>query len=378
MTADSPATRLATRLAFLVAGFGLACWAPLVPFAKQRLGIGDGVLGLLLLCLGIGSVVAMLVTGVVSARHGSRPVIIAGGLGAALLLPGLALAGQPWMLGGVLLLFGAALGSLDVAMNVHALAVERGAGRPLMSGFHALFSAGGLAGAALVTALLSAGWSPLQGTLLGSALMLVAMALAAPRLLRATAAPAEPPRLAWPRGPVRLLAGLAGVCFLVEGAVLDWSALLLTEGGLLPAAQGGLGFLVFSVAMTAGRFGGDALCARLGDATVLIAGGAVAVAGFALVLLSTAVWPAMAGFLGIGLGAANLVPVLFRRAGAQTAMPPALAIAAISTTGYAGVLLGPAAIGFVSQVWDLQGAFALLALLLALVPLSARRVTGQG
>lgn len=375
--ADRPATRLATRLVFLVAGFGLACWAPLVPFAKQRLGIGDGVLGLLLLCLGIGSVVAMLVTGVVSARHGSRPVILAGGLGVALLLPGLALAGQPWALGGVLLLFGAALGSLDVAMNVHALDVERDAGQPLMSGFHALFSAGGLVGAALMTALLSAGWTPVQGTLLGSALMLAAMALAAPRLLRGAPASADAPRLAWPRGPVLLLAGLAGVCFLVEGAVLDWSALLLTEGGLVPAAQGGLGFMVFSVAMTAGRLGGDALCARLGDRRVLVAGGWLAVAGFGAVLVAPSLLWAMAGFLAIGLGASNLVPVLFRRAGAQTVMPPALAIAAISTTGYAGVLLGPAAIGFVSHLMGLPVAFALLSTLLALLPLCAHRVVAR-
>jgi predicted MFS family arabinose efflux permease len=364
--ADSPATRLATRLAFLVAGFALACWAPLVPFAKQRLGVGDGVLGALLLCLGVGSVVAMLWAGWFSARHGSRPVVIAGGLGVALLLPLLALADAPLTLGLALMLFGAALGSLDVAMNVHALAVERDAGRPLMSGFHALFSVGGLLGAAFMTALLSAGWSPLAGTLLGSALMLAAMGVVAPRLLRAT-----------PRGPVLLLALLAGVCFLVEGAVLDWSALLLTEGGLLAAAQGGLGFLVFSVAMTAGRFGGDALCARLGDRVVLTAGGLLAVGGFVLVLLASSAGPAMAGFFCIGLGASNLVPVLFRRAGAQTVMAPGLAIAAISTTGYAGVLLGPAAIGFVSHLVGLPIAFALLAALLALLPLLAHRVVAR-
>ena len=374
--ADRPSTRLATRLAFLVAGFALACWAPLVPFAKHRLGVSDGTLGALLLCLGIGSVVAMLWAGWFSSRHGSRPVVIVGGLGVALLLPLLAVAGQPLTLGLALFAFGAALGSLDVAMNVHALAVERDAGQPLMSGFHALFSVGGLAGAALMTALLSVGWTPLAGTLLGTVLMLAAMAVVAPRLLPSAPA-AEPPRLAWPRGPVLLLAVLAGVCFLVEGAVLDWSALLLTEGGLVPAAQGGLGFMVFSVAMTAGRLGGDALCARLGDRTVLTAGGLLAVAGFVLLLVAPSVWPAMAGFLCIGLGASNLVPVLFRRAGTQTAMPPGLAIAAISTTGYAGVLLGPAAIGFVSQWAGLPVAFALLAALLGLLPLCAHRVTAR-
>ena len=183
-SADRPATRLATRLAVLVAGFGIACWAPLVPFAKTRLGVDDGVLGLLLLSLGIGSVVAMLLTGVMSARYGSKPIIIAGGLGLALVLPLLAIASSPATLALALFAFGAALGSIDVAMNIHAVEVERDAGRPLMSGFHALFSIGGFAGSALMTALLSLQLGALACTLICSVLMLVAMLAAWPRLLR--------------------------------------------------------------------------------------------------------------------------------------------------------------------------------------------------
>src|SRR5947209_3790620 len=127
-SADRPATRLATRLAFLVAGFGIACWAPLVPFAKIRLGVDDGILGLLLLSLGIGSVVAMLLTGVLSARYGSKPIIIAGGLGLVFVLPLLAITSSPATLAPALFAFGAALGSIDVAMNIHAVEVERSAG----------------------------------------------------------------------------------------------------------------------------------------------------------------------------------------------------------------------------------------------------------
>jgi len=153
LTANRPETRLATRLAFLVAGFGVACWAPLVPFAKQRLQVDT--LGLLLLCLGVGSVAAMLLAGVINSRHGSRPIILAGGFGLAVLLPLLAVAGSPVSLGLTLLGFGAALGSLDVAMNIHAVEVERAAAKPLMSGFHALFSVGGFIGATLITFLLS-------------------------------------------------------------------------------------------------------------------------------------------------------------------------------------------------------------------------------
>lgn len=235
-SADRPATRLATRLSFLVAGFGIACWAPLVPFARDRLGVDEGVLGLLLLCVGVGSVVAMLATGALSARYGSRPVILGGGFGLAATLPLLTLADTPLALGGALFAFGAALGSLDVAMNVHAVEVERAAGRPLMSGFHALFSVGGFAGASLMTFLLSLRLSAPASTVLCALLMLAAMLLAAPRLLRSVAAH-DGSLLAMPRGIVLLLAGLAAVTFLAEGALLDWSALLITDTGLVAAAQ---------------------------------------------------------------------------------------------------------------------------------------------
>src|SRR5689334_23068715 len=107
MTFDRPAARLATRLSFLVAGFGVACWAPLVPFAKARLAVDDGVLGLLLLCLGVGSVSAMLVTGSLSARYGAKPFIMAGGLGLVVLLPPLTIAASPLTLAAALLGFGA-------------------------------------------------------------------------------------------------------------------------------------------------------------------------------------------------------------------------------------------------------------------------------
>ncbi len=375
-TADRPATRLATRLVFFVAGFALACWAPLVPFAKQRLGIADATLGLLLLCLGLGSVLAMLATGVLAARLGSRPVIVASGLGLGLVLPLLALAGSPLALGLALLLFGACLGSLDVAMNVHALEVESAAGRPLMSGFHGFFSVGGFAGAALMTALLSGGLGERSATLLCAAPALLLTALAAPRLLRSRPE-AGGPLFVRPRGVVLLIAALSAICFLVEGAVLDWSALLVIETGRVQTvAQGGLGYMLFAIAMTAGRFGGDAVSARLGDRRTLLYSGLLAVAGFLLLLLAAQREAALAGFLLIGLGAANIVPVLFRRAGAQTQMPPALAIAAVTTTGYAGMLVGPAAIGFVAQATGLSAAFWGLAGLMLLVPLGARRVAG--
>jgi predicted MFS family arabinose efflux permease len=376
LSADRPETRLATRLAFLVAGFGLACWAPLVPFAKARLGVDDGVLGILLLCLGGGAVVAMLGAGILGARFGSKPIIIAGSLGIVLTLPMLAIVASPWALGLVLLFFGAAVGSLDVAMNVHAVEVEKASDRPLMSGFHALFSIGGFAGSAVMTLLLTVRMEPFAATLLSSVLMLAATIVAWPRLLR-TARAEEGPLFVMPRGIILVLAGLAAIMFLVEGAILDWSALLITSQGIVEASRGGVGYMLFASAMTAGRLGGDAVTDKFGDRAILIGGGSTALAGFAILLLSPVAWISLAGFVLIGLGAANIVPVFFRLAGSQTVMPSALAIAAVTTTGYAGILVGPAGVGFVADLLGLPAAFWGLAALLCLVPLSAGIVAAR-
>lgn len=374
LSADRPATRLATRLAFLVAGFGLACWAPLVPFAKERLGVDDGVLGVLLLCLGLGSVAAMLATGVLNARFGSKPIVIAGGIGMAVVLPVLTLASTPVTFAIALAIFGGTLGSLEVAMNIHAVEVEKGAARPLMSGFHAMFSIGGFVGSLLMTVLLSANAGAFTATVTCAALMIAGIVVAWPRLLD-TAQAGDAPLFAVPRGAVLLLAILAAIVFLVEGAVLDWSALFLTSGGIVPTEQGGIGYILFAIAMTTARLTGDALTARLGDRATLFWGGVVAIVGFVIVLASPIRLLALSGFLLIGLGAANIVPVLFRRGGSQTVMPPGLAVAAITMIGYAGVLLGPASIGFVANHVGLPGAFWMLVGLLCVVPLCAGLVT---
>ena len=369
----SGAPRVATRLSFLVAGFGVSCWAPLVPFAKDRLAVDEQVLGMLLLCMGSGSVVAMLFTGMLSARFGIRAVIFVSGVALALLLPTLVVASTPVALGLFLLLFGASLGALEVAMNIHAVEVERDAGRPLMSGFHALYSVGGFAGATFITTLLSAGFGALASVLIGSVMMLFAIIAAWPRLLRTRAAEGEP-HFAVPRGVVAVIATLTAITFLAEGALLDWSALLITGKNLMNVEQGGTGYMMFAIAMTAGRLSGDALIARIGDRAALLWGGVVAIAGFFVLLLAPVAALALAGCVLIGLGAANVVPVLFRSAGNQKVMPAGLAVAVISTTGYAGILLGPAIIGFVAKQVGLSNAFWMLPALLCLVPLTSRLV----
>lgn len=362
--------KLATYLAFFATGFGIASWAPLIPFVKARAGFNDAKLGLILLCLGVGSLMAMPLTGWLSARYGSKPMIVIGGLGFGLLFPFLVIAVDAWLLAGILLLIGASAGTLDVAMNVHAVEVERLAKTPVMSAFHAFFSIGGIVGAGGVTLLLSFGVTPFAAAMIAGAMTVAATLLAWPRLLSARG---QAVALVLPHGVVILLAALIAILFLVEGALLDWGALLLIDMKLSDATGGGLGYVLFSLAMTIGRLYGDRLVAKTGNRRMLVAGGLLTIAGFMLLIASAALAQALAAFVLIGFGASNLVPILFRLAGEQKLMPPSLAIAAVTTTGYAGILFGPALIGFVSQATNLQFAFLMLAVLTGLVPLASAR-----
>jgi sugar phosphate permease len=264
-------------------------------------------------------------------------------------------------------------------MNAHAVEVERAAGRQLMSGFHALFSIGGFLGAALVATLLTVGAGPFPSTSVCAGLMLAAMAVAWPRLLQATTTEKTErvPLFVRPRGVVLLVAALAAAIFLVEGAMLDWSALLISGKKLLTLNQAGLGYTLFAAAMTCGRLIGDWVTASIGDRKTLIVGGLIAVAGFVVLLTAPVAAVALAGFPLIGLGVSNIVPVFFRRAGSQTVMPPALAVTAITTAGYAGILLGPALIGYVAALVGLPISFWILAGLVCLVPLTAREAVGS-
>lgn len=350
----------------------MSAWAPLVPFAKARSGVDEAELGLLLLCLGIGSIVAMPITGMLGVRFGARPMILLGGIGCALCLPLLAIADTPLWLGLALLAFGAMLGTLDVAANAHAVEVEADATEPLMSGFHGLFSVGGIIGAGGLTLFLAAAGSPLLGASVAAVLTLGSILLAAPRLLR-TSGGSGSVVFALPKGIVLLLAAVTATTFLAEGALLDWSALLVVEKGLTGPTLGGLAYMLFAAAMTVGRLTGDATVRRFGARSVLVAGGLLAIAGFVMLLSAPIPLLAMSGFVLIGLGAANIVPILFSAAGRQTAMPPGLAIASITTIGYAGILMGPALLGFIAHATSLSMAFWLLAVLLLVVPLTAGR-----
>jgi len=363
--------QMATRIAFFIAGFGIAAWAPLVPYAKARAGLDEGTLGLLLLCLGVGSILAMPIAGVLAGRFGCRRVMAAGSLLICLALPLLATVSTVPLLIAGLFMFGAGLGTVDSTVNLQAVIVERASGRPMMSGFHGLFSLGGIVGAAGVSALLGLGLSPLGATLVVVALLLVALLKAAPHMLP-YGSQSSGPAFAVPHGVVLFIGCLCFVVFLAEGAVLDWSAVFLSAERQVDAAYAGLGYAAFALTMTVGRLTGDAIVHKLGAKRVIVMGGSVAAAGLLLATLAPAWEAALVGYALVGVGCSNIVPVLYTAVGKQTLMPEAIAVPAITTLGYAGILAGPALIGFIAHGSSLSIAFGLIAVMLIGVAASGK------
>lgn len=367
--------KLATKLAFFIAGFGLSCWAPMVPYAKARLGASHAELGAVLLFLGLGSVIGMPAAGSLASRLGCKFVIIAGSLGLMLALPLMALASSHLALGAVLFLFGLCLGAVDVAANIHGTEVQTQAARPLMSSFHGLYSVGGLVGAAVITVSLSFEFGIVTSAIFASLIILFCITVAAFRFLP------TPSRVkhsgstfVMPHSIAVLLGIMALLIFLVEGAVLDWGAILLNEYRNISVEHAGAGYVVFALTMTLARLVGDRIVIAIGNYKTLLIGATLTLIGVAVSAYSTNFIWILTGFGIAGFGAANIVPVLFSLAGTQKVMPADYAIAVTSTLGYLGVFLGPAAIGYVSGFTGLPIAFGALAALMIIVIILSKLV----
>lgn len=356
----------ATRLAFFIAGFVTATWAVIVPYARENTGVNEAALGTLLLCLGLGALIAMPVTGSLTSRFGCRRVIVAAIALVIVSTPLLAVMTHPILLGVTLLVFGIGVGVTDCAMNIQAILVEKASPVPLMSGFHGMYSFGGIAGAGLMTLLLALGINVVVATLLITLTVIVLFILSYPGLLT-YANPKEGPAFAVPRGIVLLLGLVCFLVFLTEGTVLDWSAVYLTQVRNMPETLGGLGYTCFAVAMTVARLTGDRLIRNMGRLTVVFGGAVTAAVGLALVTFVPSWHLSLLGYILVGAGCANIVPVMFSAVGQQRVMPQAVAVPAMTTMGYLGVLSGPAMIGYVAHFSSLAIAFSLIMALMLFV-----------
>lgn len=354
----------ATRLAFFSAGFSGAAWAPIIPYVKSRCELTDAHLGLLLLCLGMGSIVAMPIAGSLAGRFGCRWIIAFATLAVCCSLP--VLASSAFLPGLVIALtvFGAGVGSIDCVVSVQAIIVERASQKTMMSGFHGLFSVGGLLGAMGVSTLLGLGLSPVQASLAVVLLLLLGGGLALPGLLTGRSSSGKGPAFAVPHGIVLIIGIMCFIVFLAEGSAIDWSAVFLATVRHVDMRYTGLGYVAFASTMTIGRLLGDWLVRGV-PGRMLITGGSLLAASGMLLVAAIPLWQVtLLGYALVGAGCANVVPVLYSAVGRQTFMPEHLAVSAITTLGYSGILVGPAALGFVAQAASLPFALGIVGVFL--------------
>ena len=354
---------------FLVHGLVVSTWVSRIPSIKSSLHLGDGVFGLALLGTAIGSVIGIPVCGYFVTRYGSRTAAsFTSSLFCLALIPP-AFAFNAWTLFAALFFFGFMAGSNDVAMNSQGVAIERLMGTPTMSRFHGMFSIGGITGAAIGGLIAAHSISP-QIHLSAAAALILAFAIATGPYLMETRPDAKTPSIR-PRlshmPPALLVLSAIGFCiFLSEGAIADWTAIYLKQ--VLNAGPGiaAAGYAVFSATMSIFRLCGDAITARLGSSWTIRGGAALAACGLASALLVHSPYAALPGIALIGVGYSSIIPLVFAAGGKILGVGEGAGVATVSGLGYMGFLIGPPAIGFISQLTSLRFGLAFVVFLSAL------------
>lgn len=363
MSAAVPPTvaraRAAVSVAFFIMGFVLGLWFVHIPVVASRLALEPAALGSALLAIGLGSLLFQPVAGFLVARIGSRRGAVAF-LVALLTFVALAVH-MPNVVALIAVLFvtGAAGGAFNVAINTQAAEIETALDRPAMSTFHGFFSLGALAAAGVGSVLFARGWGDGRGMLVASAI-LAPTAVAIGTLFLDHAGAAARRRYVLP-GPALLpLVGLAVLCTTIEFSVNDWSTLFLTSGKGMSASEATLGFAMFSLAMATMRFAGSRAVKRVGEKAIVAGGGVLVTVGIAVALAAPPGIASAAGFLFVGIGAANLAPLLMSQASRMPGVEPSVGVAATGTGLTTGILLTPPLVGFVAQATSLYVALAMV------------------
>lgn len=365
----------AVKLIFLSNGFSLATIIPHFPWIQRMLEIGDAMMGFALLFPAIGAVTMMLLTGNLIQRFGSKRLILVSGILMQFCLPLILLVESLTLLAPILLVFGAATGMMDVAMNTQASRIENIYERPIMSSFHALFSLGTLLGGGLTSLLLGLGWTPLEHAGMIAILILLLVSACGPWLITKEKTSAEKaPLVSIPRGPVLILGLLAMVAMIAEGAATDWSAIYARNLLEASSSQAAAVFTFFALTMTVGRFTGDRLVHQWGPERLLRYSCGLGAVGLLIGLFSNRLEGAMFGFACLGFGLANLVPVLFSSASKIPGVNPGTGIAGVATLGYFGFLIGPPLIGTIAEFFGLDRALLLIVVFCSLIAIFAGRV----
>jgi len=367
--------RAATFGVFFVNGAAIGVWVAQIPFIQDRFDLAKSTLGLILLTMSIGVIVALPVMGQAVVRLGSARAVRLGGILCCLMVPLPLLAPDPYLLPFALLAFGAAGAAMDVSMNAHGSAIEGRLGRPIMSSLHAGWSFGGFTGAACVAGATAAGVDPRLQNSIAAGLLLLAL-LACVTSLGPGSATAAGERFQLPSRAVVLMAVLCFLTMVTEGAMADWGGVYLRGDLGASAGVAAAAFAAFAAGMTVGRLTGDWINERIGATRLLQGGSALAAIALGTLLVLASPVIALLGLVLVGVGVANGVPLLFSAAGGGGVETSGPSIAAVSSMGSLGFLVGPPFIGFLAEATSLPLALTTLCLATAAVAALAHRVTG--
>ena len=357
--------RRATYAMFFADGIAFGIWAGHIPAFKQKFQLSDSSLSIVLLSVAVGSIFSMPLAGQAVRHFGSRYCIAVSVACLGVCLASIALAPSLILFIVAALLFGAAKGGVDVSINAQAVVVEKCYGRPIMSSFQALWSVGGLAGGFLTSAALGLGSTPVVNLVSISSLILLVDLLYYSHLLhdRSSDEGEREKRFRLPGKALLYVAILTFIALFSEGVLQDWAAVYMRQVVAVPVSVAAIGYAAYSTAMALGRFLGDRVIAFFGERFVMRLSGALIIAGLAAALLVRSPIVAIAGFAVAGLGNSNLVPILFSAAGRDPVLGPGPGIAAVTTVGFFGFLIGPAVIGLMSTFFGLPVALSLVAVL---------------
>lgn len=371
----------ANRASFFMAGFCIAAWAPMIPFVKERFGLDEHNLGLLLLCVGIGSFVSMPTSSWLSSRLGCRTPIVVSALIVMLCLVSIPFISNIYLLGLVLFIMGINAVALDVISNIAGALVEQVTARNIMSGLHGLYSVGGFCGALSVTFLLSAGLPFHLAGIYAAAILLIVALLGSRHLLTTVyydehnqpltreqyqekeaqkkqekaANNQKTSNLQYYLHPIVLLIGvMCFIMFMTEGSMLDWSGVFLTTERGFSLEHAGFGYAAFAIMMTICRLTGDKVVTKFGRRRVLMFSTLFIIAGYIIAVLVPHYIAAFIGFALIGVGASNVVPQLVSVTARIKEVPPHISVAIVNAIGFSGVLVGPALIGFLAHAITLS------------------------
>jgi fucose permease len=377
----APATRIAITVVFVVHGLLFASWTAHIPHVKQSLGLNDGTLGIALVGAPVGSIAAMCLAAMLLPRFGSKRIIQVALCGYCAAGPLVGLTGTLPALFGALVLWGVFQGTLDVAMNTQAIAIERSSGRPLMSGLHGGWSIGAFTGAGIGALAVGTGLALTPQLLILGSVAVLGAGLLSTRLLpdHPDDSETETPTAETESGDggsrwsvgMLALAAIAFATMLCEGASANWASVYLSGPLGATGAIPGLAYVGFALAMVVVRLAGNRLLGRFRPDRLLPVLAIVATVGFTTALLLDRPLAAIVGFGCLGLGLASVVPAVFSAAGRLPGLHPGTAVATVSAFGWAGFVIGPPIIGHVAALTSLPTALALLPVLTGFVALGA-------